>query len=871
MKPHSVAMHPSPKLAAVAAWRSPQAAVLNIQGTVQDAHTACGNGITWALEVRRGHRQHRLASGVSDGDKVIAMGPFKGVQVAAGDVVALVIGPRDGNHSCDLTAVELELSDGASKWSLAGDVASDVLAGNPHADRLGHKAVWHFFGEPEVVDRAASFPAGSILARWLESSDSGVRRGLASELKALLQSESSTSNAADRLLRRQLLTFTGPLLAPTLRGFKADATEHTDLKVGLDPKLFGGSVQGAQVDSTDLCVDVPSLLEVRLPTALAAGAEVKVVGRLHRSAGEDDHVQMQVLDHKPNIAEGIAAGNAMTASVKGQWSDNNLRTNYTAPVIAKRDGVAWRRFEAMFDEVRQLFPPAVCYTRIVPVDEVVTLTLFHREDEHLKRLMLDEAQSAKLDRLWDELLFVSEAPLKQVDVFEQLYQFATQDASPAAFEPMREPIKQAAEAFKKRQIDVESLQVQAVLKFADRAWRRALTTGEQAALRALYAQLRQQPLPHTETVRMLLARVLVAPAFMYRGEKPVAGPKSAPVGDDELATRLSYFLWSSLPDDELRRVAASGTLHEPNMLAAQTKRMLKDAKVRRLATEFGCQWLHVRDLETLDEKSERHFPMFAGLRSSMQEETVRFFMDLLQNDHSVLSLLDADYTFVNGALAAYYGLPANGEEWQRVNGLKAKGRGGLLGFASTLAKQSGASRTSPILRGAWISEVVLGDKLPIPPKGVPVLPEEAPEGLTERKLTERHSRDPKCASCHQRIDPFGFALEGFDAIGHAREKDVAGLKIDSRATLPDGSIVEGLAGLRSYILEHRSDAFLRQFCRKLLGYALGRAVQFSDKPLIDTMVDQLRAHDFHSGVVVDLIVQSPQFREIRGRDFMTSN
>lgn len=500
----------------------------------------------------------------------------------------------------------------------------------------------------------------------------------------------------------------------------------------------------------------------------------------------------------------------------------------------------------MFAEFRALFPIALCYAKIVPADEVVTLTLFHREDEPLKRLMLDAAECAELDRLWDELLFVSEAPLKQVDVFEQLYQFATQDAKPAAFEPMREPILRAAEAFKVAQKEAVAKQVQGVIDFAAKTWRRPLTENEVSGLRQLKVP-----------VRLLLARVLTSSAFLYRGEK--AGAKTGPVDDHELATRLSYFLWSSTPDEELRRLADAGKLADAEVLASQTRRMLKDAKIRRLATEFGCQWLHVRDVETLEEKSERHFPTFAGLRADMQEEVARFFIDLFQENHSVLSLLDADHTFVNAALAGHYGLESNAADWRRVDGLRQMGRGGILGFAATLAKQSGASRTSPILRGNWLAEVVLGNRLPRPPKDVPILPEEAPAGLSERQLIERHSSHAKCAGCHQRIDPFGFALEGFDAIGRAR-------KADTQAVLADGTSFEGLEGLRTYLLTTRRDDFLRQFCRKLLGYALGRSIQLSDKPLIETMLKELHANSYRIGTAIDLIVRSPQFREVRGRD-----
>jgi len=240
----------------------------------------------------------------------------------------------------------------------------------------------------------------------------------------------------------------------------------------------------------------------------------------------------------------------------------------------------------------------------------------------------------------------------------------------------------------------------------------------------------------------------------------------------------------------------------------------------------------------------------------MQEEAVRFFADVFQRDGSVLSILDADHTYVNGALAEHYGLSVKGD-WQRVEGVKAAGRGGILGFASTLSRQSGASRTSPILRGNWICETILGERLPRPPKDVPVLPEEAPAGLTERQLTEQHSKDPSCARCHARIDPFGYALEGFDAIGRRREAE-------TQAKTADGTEFSGLEGLRNYLLTQRRPEFVHQFCRKLLGYALGRGVLLSDRPLLEEMEAALAAGDYRIGLALEKIVQSPQFRQTRG-------
>ncbi|MEX2138403.1 MAG: DUF1592 domain-containing protein [Pirellulales bacterium] len=548
----------------------------------------------------------------------------------------------------------------------------------------------------------------------------------------------------------------------------------------------------------------------------------------------------------------------------------NPKENTPSPIATGADNGRERKLiESACDDFRRLFPAALCYTKIVPVDEVVTLTLFYREDDHLVRLMLDETQQAKLDRLWDELHYASHDALTQVDAFAQLMEYATQDADPTVFEPLREPIHERAANFRQLLIETEPKHLDALIDFAARAYRRPLTAAETVDLRALFEGLRRQDLSHEEAFRLALARVLVAPAFLYRIEQPPDGAKPGPVTDCELASRLSYFLWSSQPDDELRRVAAAGELRDTETLVTQTRRMLHDEKTRRLATEFACQWLQIYDFDNFDEKSERHFPTFAGLRGAMYEESIRFFTDLFQNNGSVLDILDADYTFLNEALATHYGVAGvKGVEWRRVEGMKRLSRGGILAQATTLARQSGASRTSPVLRGNWISEVLLGERLPRPPKGVPELPDEeaATEGLTIRQLVEKHASDPKCAVCHVRIDPLGFSLEGFDAIGRRRDKDLGDRPVDTRAKTVDGAEFEGLAGLRKYLLTTRREAFVRQFCRKLLGYALGRAVQLSDEPLLSQVQADLAANDYKINIAVLAIVRSPQFREIRGRD-----
>jgi hypothetical protein len=482
--------------------------------------------------------------------------------------------------------------------------------------------------------------------------------------------------------------------------------------------------------------------------------------------------------------------------------------------------------------------------------------------------MLDDAQRLALDRLWDELHYVSQDALTLVDALAQIIEFSTQDADPKVFTPLREPFNARAAAFRQRLIDTEPQHLQAVLEFADRAYRRPLSEDEKTQLRALYAKLRAQELPHEDAVRLTLGRVLVAPAFLYRAEEPGPGSQQVPVADFELANRLSYFLSSSMPDAELRAPAAAGKLRAAGSSPGGDEANAERRQTRRLATEFACQWLHIRDFDTLDEKSERHFPTFGDLRGAMYEESIRFFTDLFQHDGSVLEILDADHTFLNEALAKHYGISGiKGDEWRRVDGMKQHARGGVLGQATVLAKQSGASRTSPILRGNWVAEVLLGDRLPRPPKDVPRLPEdESNETLTVRQLTEKHSSDPRCYGCHARIDAFGFALENFDAIGRHRDRDLGDRPIDARAKVLDGTELDGAAGLRGYLLNQRRDAFLRQFCKKLLGYALGRAVQLSDEPLLKQMQVQLAAEEFRVSAAIAAIVQSRQFLDIRGRE-----
>jgi hypothetical protein len=855
LKPHSVAMHPTPTLRVAAGWRSPVRGKLRVLGRVQHAHPECGNGVTWSLELRRGATRRKLAAGIAQGAAEMKVGPVNDVAVVPGDLISVLIGPRDGNHSCDLTSVDLTLAGDGREWNLSREVSPDILAGNPHADAQGNPDVWQFYTEPDKPGAIDSvIPAGSLLAQWQSETRPEERQRLARALQDLLTAgPTGAKGSPDALLFRQLASLRGPLLSalrPNDPGSKPGLApgDREQPTVGLDPTLFGTMKGAPPIDAASIAVAAPDVLEIRLPADLAAGCELVTGGELEGGPAAEGSVQLQLLAERPQPSQSLMPG---------------------LPVVVRDGRAARQRFESAFETMREVFPPALCYTKIVPVDEVVTLTLFYREDVHLRRLMLDEAQIAEIDRLWSELHFVSLDAITLVDAFQQLMEYATQDADPKVFEPMRKPINDRAAAFRQELVAAEPRHLDAAIALAERAYRRPLEASETAEIRELYRKLRGEPLPHEEAIRLVLARVLVAPSFLYRLEKPKPGEKASAVSDWELASRLSYFLWSSMPDEELRQAAASGKLRQPDVLAAQARRMLKDPRIERLAREFACQWLHVYDFDSLDEKSERHFPTFAKLRGAMHEEVILYFTDLFQNDGSVLSVFDGDHTFLNDALAEHYGIPGvAGKNWRRVEGVRKYGRGGILGLSATLAKQSGASRTSPILRGNWVSEVLLGERLPRPPKNVPVLPEDeaATKGLTVRQLVEKHTSDPRCATCHARIDPIGYALEGYDAIGRRRDRDLGDRPIDTTSRLRDGTQLDGLAGLREYLVTTRRDALVHQFCRKLMGYALGRGIQLSDMPLLEEMEQTLKKNDYHFTAVLEPVIKSPQFREIRGRD-----
>lgn len=517
------------------------------------------------------------------------------------------------------------------------------------------------------------------------------------------------------------------------------------------------------------------------------------------------------------------------------------------------------------EEFRALFPPAVLFAPVIPRDAQGSVFLYHREDEPLRRLLLDDAGRAELDRLWSELVFVSRVAESGLVAYEgavQYYRRPNDNARIMFFyvQLFEETVRRNLEALRAAQRDAEPRHLDALQQFAARAWRRPLSPDERNALLDGYRADRAAGAGHDDAFRDALARVLSSPWFLYRVESPATGQRWQPVTGDELATRLSFMLWDSIPDEELR--ANAKRLHEPAVMEAQVRRMLEDGRIRGMAAEFGGRWLGVHDFAANHGRSLEHFPEFTpALRDALAEEPVRLFEDLFVNDRPVADLINADAVIVNEVLAKHYGIPnVKGPEWRRVENVAALGRGGLLGLGAVLARQSAAARTSPVKRGAWVVQI-LGERLPKVPADVPPLPETPPPGLSVREITERHRQDAACAGCHERIDPFGIALERFDALGRLRP--AGDLKPgEASATLRDGTVLDDFTGLRTYVAGRRRADLLNSLARKLTGYALGRSVELSDRKLVDDVAKSMVAGGRWSDALL-VIVRSEQFRCIR--------
>ena len=595
------------------------------------------------------------------------------------------------------------------------------------------------------------------------------------------------------------------------------------------------------------------------------------------------------------------------------------------------------RYEAAFARFASVFPDGFYVTergRYFPDDSTDKGRFlsagyhntmgYYRDDLALQQLILDDKGKKELDRLWNEFDYIADYTARTWEQFyfnqsgevfgkgveegnprptdhaltdpEVIFKMRDAYLAKAAANPNNDPV--AAEAIRwhfdginatlrsleKERAAAEAKQLEALVTFATRAYRRPLAPAEREDLLAYYHRLRSQnQLSEEDAMRDAIASVLMEPDFLYRldttggfvtsSSKPVVrkvstAVPSKPLSSYALASRLSYFLWESMPDDELLQHAASNDLQNPAVLLAQTQRMMRDPRIRGLATEFTGHWLNFSLFETNNSVDRMRFPQFTNdLREAMFEEPIHFVEDIIQSNRSALDLLYGNYTFVNPTLAKHYGIPGidgGTDHWVRVDDAGRYGRGGILPMAVFMTQNSPGLRTSPVKRGNWVVQKVLGIPVPPPPPVVPELPsDESKSDLPVREMLAKHREVPFCANCHQRFDSFGLAYEGYGPIGDVRTKDLAGRPVDTAVVYPGGVDGVGFEGLRSFIKDHRQDQFTDNLCRKLLSYSLDRSLQLSDEGLVDAMKTHLAANGNRFDSMIETIVLSPQFRNRR--------
>ena len=398
--------------------------------------------------------------------------------------------------------------------------------------------------------------------------------------------------------------------------------------------------------------------------------------------------------------------------------------------------------------------------------------------------------------------------------------------------------------------------------FLPRAYRRPVTQAEMDTLLNRYNKARESGKSFNESMRLAVKLALISPNFiMHIGETP-ADSKPTRVSSIELANRLSYFLWASMPDDELLQLAASGKLHDSATLTAQVNRMIDDPRAQTLGTVFASQWLGFEDLGTRIRLDPIDNPWCTeSLMASMREETAMFFVSLITDDRPVSELISADYSFMNEELASHYRIEGiEGNEMRRVTTAESV-RGGVLSHGSILAITSFPYRTSPVIRGRWILTDLLGTPPPPPPPGADEIDEEIAfdETLTAREKLELHSDSPRCASCHKQIDPLGFGLENFDFFGRYRTRNRRQV-IDSKGQLPNGTVFRGIDGLKEAIVTHRHDDLVHQVIRKMLSYSLGRQLEYYDEAAIIRIGKALKANEFRMKTLIKQIVLSYPFQ-----------
>ncbi len=629
---------------------------------------------------------------------------------------------------------------------------------------------------------------------------------------------------------------------------------------------FGQGPEGVKIGPDEFVSEGSARIEIPIPANSVFNLEFE--GEL---GANQEHVVRVVItdrdDGKPrSVPTRAILGDMQTASYRAfragvmQYATLMPPNSHAEPTPADKDPI----------------PDPFDNTYNVPEhDEFVQKVKYIRDDRFVVGNLLDNQTRRQLDNAWMNLYEAFDYHDSYLRLLASHYKVdlrnegiaamtaARRQQLPAEMRKYVEPLRLEYEKVQAVQAAARPRHLAECLAFAERAWRRPLTAAERSGLLSFHTRTLATDPDHRRAIRVLLARILVAPQFLYRVEPGTIVENTRPLNNWEMASRLSFFIWASIPDEELRRAAAAGELTTSEGIAGQVRRMLSDPKSRRLSTEFFGQWLGFYHFDRHNGVDTSRFTSFTNdVRSAMYDEAVSFFEHIIRSDRPVGEMLTADYTFLNRQLADFYGIKreiTSKPGMERVDGAGAFHRGGLLRLGAVLTVTSAPLRTSPVKRGDWVLRRILGTPVPPPPADAGSLPADDKlfGGLSLKAKLEQHKRNPSCASCHTRIDPLGFALERYDSTGRWREEYSDGKAIEDSATLTDKTLVSGPDGLLRY-LRGRDTQVRRTLSTRLTGYALGRTVRGADLALIDRMVNA--GGDAPFSKLITEIATSRQFR-----------
>ncbi len=634
---------------------------------------------------------------------------------------------------------------------------------------------------------------------------------------------------------------------------------------------FGTSPDGTAIGADDFAITDTVSFTIDAP---AAGTTAEFQADAELGADRNAVVRLMISDRVEGSSrdslQRVLVGDANSAGYK------TFRANMAEYVASLPPNSHGEANPADKDPV----PPPFDNTYNSPEHDAFVLKVkYQRNDNFFTANLVDGPDRARLNQAWNDLFGSWPYHDAYLGMLADHFHLTLKSrligdltpaeiaAQPAAVRPYLTSLRAHYDDVMRAQRLAQPGHLEDALTFASRAWRRPVTTVEKASLRAFYEKSRTiNKLDHDAAIRALIARVLVSPAFLYRVETVARGPEKA-LNPWEMASRLSFFLWSSLPDDELRRAASAGELSDPAMLAKQVKRMTADPKARRLATEFFGQWLGFYHFDEYRGVDTGRFPEFTEeVKASMYDEAISTFEYIVRHNRPVKEILTADYAFLNKPLAKFYGIDKDVKSTGKVElveGAREFNRGGALRLGSVLTTTSAPLRTSPVKRGNWVLRRILGTPTPPPPANAGTIPadDKTFNGLTLRERLAQHKRNATCANCHLRIDPLGFPLEGFDAVGRPRRTYGDGKAVDVTSELADKTPIVGADGLLQY-LQSKEPLVMTTLSKKMLGYALGRGVMASDRPLIRDMMSS--AGDASFSDLATKIVLSRQFRNRAG-------